>query len=373
MVRSLTITILRCQWLLQGFWDFYSQGVLLGKANWNSLVKNLVHRWESRTSTGALSTYGISSETSTYATGSASAVRGMKTGNSLSVNEKNGPTWATATRTDEYGYDEQRGYLNWWKDDGATPKTWAYDAAGNRNGGTYDALNRQTVYGTTASYSVDAAGNRLSRTSGGTTVDYAWDVLNRMTLVDTPTNYDSMYQYRADGLRAAQLRQVTGSAKRVTSYRYDGQMPVEEIYQVLATGGGTTTETTRWAAGPRGTERQEVTTATSGSSATTTDVSYPLYDAHGNAFAHIRRDSGNPGWYVPLTANDVRSFDPWGNVTSSPGFMAGAQGGAKQAYVGSLGHRKDDETGLVYMRARYYDPQVGRFTSEDPAMHGENW
>ncbi|RYG38048.1 RHS repeat-associated core domain-containing protein, partial [bacterium] len=39
----------------------------------------------------------------------------------------------------------------------------------------------------------------------------------------------------------------------------------------------------------------------------------------------------------------------------------------------SLGHRKDDETGLVYMRARYYDPQVGRFTSEDPAMHGENW
>ncbi|RYG98247.1 MAG: RHS repeat-associated core domain-containing protein [Alphaproteobacteria bacterium] len=53
--------------------------------------------------------------------------------------------------------------------------------------------------------------------------------------------------------------------------------------------------------------------------------------------------------------------------------MAGAQGGAKQAYCGSLGHRKDDETGLVYMRARYYDPQVGRFTSEDPARHGQNW
>ncbi|RYD72036.1 MAG: RHS repeat-associated core domain-containing protein, partial [Verrucomicrobiaceae bacterium] len=40
---------------------------------------------------------------------------------------------------------------------------------------------------------------------------------------------------------------------------------------------------------------------------------------------------------------------------------------------GSLGHRKDDETGLIYMRARYYDPQVGRFTSEDPARSGRNW
>jgi RHS repeat-associated protein len=41
--------------------------------------------------------------------------------------------------------------------------------------------------------------------------------------------------------------------------------------------------------------------------------------------------------------------------------------------VGSLGHPSEDDTGLVYMRARYYDPVLGRFASEDPARDSGNW
>ena len=48
-------------------------------------------------------------------------------------------------------------------------------------------------------------------------------------------------------------------------------------------------------------------------------------------------------------------------------------GTSKQKFVGSLGHTSDDESGLVYMRARYMDPAIGRFASEDPACHGSNW
>ncbi len=33
----------------------------------------------------------------------------------------------------------------------------------------------------------------------------------------------------------------------------------------------------------------------------------------------------------------------------------------------------DVESGAYYLRARYYDPSVGRFTQEDPAKHGYNW
>jgi uncharacterized protein RhaS with RHS repeats len=34
---------------------------------------------------------------------------------------------------------------------------------------------------------------------------------------------------------------------------------------------------------------------------------------------------------------------------------------------------QDSETGLIYMRARYYDPNLGRFVSEDQAGQGGNW
>ena len=37
------------------------------------------------------------------------------------------------------------------------------------------------------------------------------------------------------------------------------------------------------------------------------------------------------------------------------------------------GEYYDTETGLVYLRARYYDPSIGRFTSVDPAKDGLNW
>ena len=33
----------------------------------------------------------------------------------------------------------------------------------------------------------------------------------------------------------------------------------------------------------------------------------------------------------------------------------------------------DEESGLIYLRARYYDPNTGRFTQADPAKDGANW
>ena len=40
---------------------------------------------------------------------------------------------------------------------------------------------------------------------------------------------------------------------------------------------------------------------------------------------------------------------------------------------GCCGEYLDSETGFLYLRARYYDPTTGRFTSVDPAKDGLNW
>jgi RHS repeat-associated protein len=67
------------------------------------------------------------------------------------------------------------------------------------------------------------------------------------------------------------------------------------------------------------------------------------------------------------TLTRSQSFDVYGCVRTSSGTAT-----TKHKFVGSLGHPSDDETGLIYLRARHYDPVCGRFVSEDPAGDGDN-
>ena len=83
-------------------------------------------------------------------------------------------------------------------------------------------------------------------------------------------------------------------------------------------------------------------------SGATVTLGFPLYDAHGNDVATLSR-SGT-GYAV----NDRRSYDAWGAVRAQQ-----SAGDPKLRYCASLGHKQDDESGLVYMRARYYEPASG--------------
>ena len=92
--------------------------------------------------------------------------------------------------------------------------------------------------------------------------------------------------------------------------------------------------------------------------------------------------SGNIRWYLYDGLGSVLGeVDPNGVVTSSRkydvyGLVRGGTnpgGTSTHKFVGQLGHPSEDNTGLIYMRARYMDPVVGRFISEDAAANGHNW
>jgi len=92
-------------------------------------------------------------------------------------------------------------------------------------------------------------------------------------------------------------------------------------------------------------------------------ATYPLYDAHGNMISTLSKQGGGGFSYAAL-----RTFDAWGTI------RRGSQtGDPKGRYCASFGHKQDDESGLVYMRARYYEPASGRFCNEDLGKQGVNW
>lgn len=113
---------------------------------------------------------------------------------------------------------------------------------------------------------------------------------------------------------------------------------------------------TRYGLGARGVDFMERTVGTA------VTKGFPIYDAHGNMMGTLYRNGST------YAVGNLRRYSAWGSVRGgSP------TGDPKGRYCAALGHRTDDESGLTYMRARYYDPDSGRFLSQDPARAGNNW
>lgn len=186
----------------------------------------------------------------------------------------------------------------------------------------------------------------------------------------TPSS-GAKYIYRADGMRSQKIEGLTlswippdsheeedsessgyydaiwATNKPTTRYYYDGQMCAEEDYT-----NSPTYTVTRYGIGARGVDYIAKT-------ASSTTIACPLYDAHGNMIATVNTSG---------TLADGRYYDAWGSVIGS----GSATGDPKGRYCASIGHVQDDESGLIYMRARYYEPGTGRFVSEDSSRDGWN-
>ena len=203
---------------------------------------------------------------------------------------------------------------------------------------TYDAANQLKTgavsgAGPSYTYSFDSGGNRHTRVDGsGNTLTYNYDQLNRLTghvpAGASPPTYG--YTYNGDGLRMAKSSNGSSTA----SFTWD---LAEGLPLVLSDG------STSYVTGPGGLPLEQVTATGS------------LYFYQADQLGSTRLITSSSGGSV-----DTYTYDAYGNLTASTGSLANPFQFAGQ-YV-------DSESGLYYLRARYYDPSSAQFLSRDPAV-----
>jgi RHS repeat-associated protein len=245
---------------------------------------------------------------------------------------------------------------------------------------TYDNINRLTTMKnlvggqiiTQYSYGYDNNGNITSVTENGQTTNYTYDALNRLTGIQRPDGEQLIYQYDTRGNRSLAsandkgldgfipgsfsynnwdqlaafttggttcnysydpegLRNIKITPSGSTRYHYDteGRLITESSYGVIVTA------RTIWG-------KQALARKVSGV------YYYYLYNGHGDV-TQVIDQNGN--------IVDSYTYDEWGNILSRQEQLVQPLKYAGEYY--------DDESGLYYLRARYYDPTIGRFISRD--------
>jgi RHS repeat-associated protein len=211
-----------------------------------------------------------------------------------------------------------------------TNESYSYDAVGNRTAShhttsyTYQPFNKVVSLGA-HSYTYDANGNLTQKTDNTGTWTYAWDYENRLKQVTRPDTQSITYKYDALGRRVQRIPSNGDS----TTYVYDGDDVIKDINS-----DGSTVE---YLNGLGVDEKLRQT-----SSSTTL---YFVHDHLGSARA--------------LT-------DVSGNVVESIDYDSFGNGASNLTRYGYTGREWEANSNLYYYRARWYDPQVGRFISEDP-------
>jgi RHS repeat-associated protein len=207
---------------------------------------------------------------------------------------------------------------------------YAYDGVGNRThvtstvGGavayTYDDADRLTAAGAVA-YTNDASGNRTAK---GATTAYSYDYENRLTAVVT-SGVTTTYRYNGDGLRVE--KDVGGGSGADYVWDVGPELPV-----VLDDG-----------------EAYVYGLDLIAKVDDDENAYHYLYDGLGSTVA-LADESG--------AVVSTYAYDAYGEVRSSTGSEANE--------YRFTGEQADDDSGLVYLRARYYDPETGRFLTKDP-------
>lgn len=182
----------------------------------------------------------------------------------------------------------------------------------------------------TVSFAYDSRGNRTSMNDGVTTTNYAWDVLGRMTGSGADT-----YSYGIDGMRTKvnNAQQVYGTDMKILS---------DDINKFLWSVDGTLLA-------------QEPLNSNS-----SVAPYQAITDSKGSVYALVQLE-------LVQQTTDQYHFNVVSEYSYSVFGSRSLVSGVDATQIGFVSEQHD-ASGLIYLRARYYDPSVGQFISMDPLV-----
>lgn len=208
----------------------------------------------------------------------------------------------------------------------------------------YDGAGQPTALGTTTGMTYDDGGQLTHAVIGGIGTDYTFNSLGERT-----GDGSSTYAYD----RGGDLKTVTPGAGPVITYTYDG----DGIRQTRTPAGGATTRFT-WDSS----SSVPLLLMAGGTSYVYDDSGLPLEQiSAGGVVQYYHHDQlGNTRMLTDASGATTATFtyDVLGNRTGSTG--------SATTPLGYAGEYADPDTGLIYLRARDYDPVTGQFLTRDP-------
>jgi len=267
---------------------------------------------------------------------------------SYAYNENNRITEETtqAGKT-TYKYDEQNRLTEIVDPAGKLTK-YTYDSVGNRVSmvETVNGVDYTTTYlynttnnhlekvtkpdNSTITFLYSPNGNTIAKASIEGTVTYEYNPENQLTKVTKPNGDTVEFTYDGQNRR---ISKTTNGA--VTKYVYDGDLISLETD---ANGKRTATYEYDDFGAP-------VSVIKGGS------IYFYHYNGQGDVIALTDANGSIAATY---------KYDPWGNIVEKTGSVD-----TPFTYRGKYGYVYDKETSLYFLKSRYYDPEIGRFTTKD--------